>query len=105
MAGFRFEAIDASGHRESGVLEADTPRQARAQLRERGLIPTRVEVVLEAVQKQSKRRLRERGLSTADLALATRQMATLLAAGLTMEETLSACIEQSESAATQRPAE
>jgi general secretion pathway protein F len=102
MAGFRFEAIDASGHSESGVLEADTPRQARAQLRERGLIPTRVEVLLEAVQKQNKRRLRERGLSAADLSLATRQMATLLAAGLTMDETLSACIEQSESVPTQR---
>jgi general secretion pathway protein F len=51
---------------------------------------------------RKKRRFRERGLSAADLALATRQMATLLAAGLTMEETLSACIEQSESAATQR---
>jgi general secretion pathway protein F len=102
MAGFRFEAVNTAGRRESGVLEADTPRQARAQLRERGLIPTHVEVLLEAVEKQKKRRFRERGLSAADLALATRQMATLLAAGLTMEETLSACIEQSESVATQR---
>jgi general secretion pathway protein F len=102
MAGFRFEAVNAAGRRESGVLEADTPRQARAQLRERGLIPTQVETLLEKVEKQKKRRFRERGLSAADLALATRQMATLLAAGLTMEETLSACIEQSESVATQR---
>jgi general secretion pathway protein F len=102
MAGFRFDAIDAAGRRESGVLEADTPRQARAQLRERGLVPTQVEALLEAVQKQNTQRRRERGLSAADLALATRQMATLLAAGLTMEESLSACIEQSESAATQR---
>jgi general secretion pathway protein F len=101
MAGFRFEAVNAAGRRESGVLEADTPRQARAQLRERGLIPTQVELLLEATAQQPKR-LRERGLSAADLALATRQMATLLAAGLTMEESLSACIEQSESAATQR---
>lgn len=102
MAGFRFEAVDASGRRESGVLEADTPRQARARLRERGLVPTRVEILLEAAEKTHKRAFRERGLSTADLALATRQMATLLAAGLTMEEALSACIEQSESSATQR---
>jgi general secretion pathway protein F len=102
MAGFRFEAVNAAGRRESGVLEADTPRQARAQLRERGLIPTRVEVLLEAIESQKKRRIRERSLSAADLALATRQLATLLAAGLTMEEALSASIEQSESAATQR---
>jgi general secretion pathway protein F len=102
MAGFRFEAVNAAGRRENGVLEADTPRQARAQLRERGLIPTQVEILLESVEKKSKRRFRERGLAAADLALATRQMATLLAAGLTMEETLSASIEQSESAATQR---
>ncbi|PIV87441.1 MAG: type II secretion system protein GspF [Hydrogenophilales bacterium CG17_big_fil_post_rev_8_21_14_2_50_63_12] len=103
MAGFRFEAIDAAGRRETGVLEADTPRQARAQLRERGLIPTQVELLLETVEKQEKRGYRrERGLSTTDLALATRQLATLLAAGLTMEESLSATIEQSESVATQR---
>ncbi|PJB02590.1 MAG: type II secretion system protein GspF, partial [Hydrogenophilales bacterium CG_4_9_14_3_um_filter_63_34] len=94
MAGFRFEAIDAAGRRETGVLEADTPRQARAQLRERGLIPTQVELLLETVEKQEKRGYRrERGLSTTDLALATRQLATLLAAGLTMEESLSATIE------------
>lgn len=102
MAGFRFEAVDAAGRREAGVLEADTPRQARAQLRERGLIPTRVDVLLENAENQPKRSFRERGLSAADLALSTRQMATLLAAGLTMEESLSACIEQSESVPTQR---
>jgi general secretion pathway protein F len=102
MAGFRYEAVNAQGQRERGVLEADTPRQARAQLRERGLIPTQVELLLENIAKQKKSGLRERGLSTTEVALATRQMATLLAAGLTMEETLSACIEQSESAATQR---
>ena len=51
MAGFRFDAVNAAGRRESGVLEADTPRQARAQLRERGLIPTQVEILLEVAQK------------------------------------------------------
>lgn len=102
MAGFRYQAIDAAGRQQQGVLEADTPRQARAQLRERQLIPIQVDPLLEQTQRQDRRGPRQRGLPAADLALATRQLATLLAAGLTMEETLSACIEQTESSATQR---
>lgn len=101
MAGYRFDAVDAAGRRASGVLEADGPRQARAQLRERGLVPVSVETLAEAGAEATGRRRGQR-LSSTDLALVTRQLATLLGAGLTIEETLSTCIEQSESAAAQR---
>jgi general secretion pathway protein F len=103
MAGFRFEAVDAAGRRESGVLEADTPRQARAQLRARGLLPIRVESLLQrAAPGAAPTQPRARALPAAELALATRQLATLLGAGLTVAESLDAAIEQSESAATKR---
>lgn len=99
MAAFRYEALDASGKTQRGVLEADTARQARSELRESGL--TILEVSLIAQSNLSagilrQLRLRRRQISTSQLSLITRQLATLLAAGLTLEQSLGALIEQSE---------
>lgn len=103
MAGFRFEAVDAAGRRESGVLEADTPRQARVQLRARGLLPIRVESLLQrAAPGTSPTQPRGRAMPAAELALVTRQLAMLLGAGLTVAETLDAAIEQTDSASAKR---
>ena len=91
MPAFRYQAMDAAGREVSGVAQADTPRQVRFQLRARGLLPSAVEQV----------RARKagsgwaRGIPADELSLATRQMATLLESGLTMEQTLSALIEES----------
>ncbi len=92
MPAFRYEAMDAAGREVSGVLQADTPRQARSQLRTRGLLPSAVE----QVRAQDHARLAwARGISAAELSLVTRQMATLLESGLTIEQTLAALIEES----------
>ena len=91
MEAFRYEALDAAGRTVSGVVQADTPRQARAQLRAQGLHPTLVDLV------RARERARQpwaRGISSDELSLVTRQMATLLASGLTMEQSLSALIEE-----------
>jgi general secretion pathway protein F len=95
MPGFRYKAVDATGRETRGVMEVDSPRQARAQLREQGLFPVEV-ILLEAANDPAAPRLALR-LSSADLANITRQLATLLAAGLTVEGTLSALIEQADS--------
>lgn len=95
MSGFKYEAVDSEGRTRSGVLVADTPRQVRLSLREQGLIAVRVEALSEKVVSGG-RRLR-RGLALSELSLLTRQMATLLNAGLTIDQTLNALIEQSES--------
>jgi len=42
MEAFRYQALDAAGRPVSGVVQADTPREARAQLRARGLLPSTV---------------------------------------------------------------
>ncbi|MEK7437142.1 MAG: type II secretion system inner membrane protein GspF [Pseudomonadota bacterium] len=92
MEAFRYEALDAAGRTVSGVVQADTPRQARAQLRAQGLLPSAVDLVRareRALQPWS------RGISSDELSLVTRQLATLLASGLTMEQSLSALIEES----------
>lgn len=97
MAAFRYEAYDAAGRLQKGVLEADTARQLRARLREQGLMAAEVETLSEAslASGGSRWHLRRR-LSGAQLSLITRQFATLLAAGLPVEQTLNALIEQAD---------
>jgi general secretion pathway protein F len=104
MSGFEYSALDAKGRETRGVVEADTERHARSLLRERGLAPLAVEGIRAAAAAQS--RFRERfsrpGLSRGGLALVTRQFATLVRAGLTIEECLNVLIEQSDSAGAKR---
>jgi general secretion pathway protein F len=94
MAAIRYQALDATGRTVSGVLQAETARQGRARLRAQGLLPLSVEIVEGATTRGNSWR---RGISAAALCMITRQMATLLDAGLTLEQTLSALIEAAES--------
>lgn len=91
MAAFRYEALDSAGHAVAGVLHAETPRQARAQLRAQGLLPSTVAPV---AGNSGGRRFGASGMSTTELSLLTRQLATLLESGLTVEQCLNALIEQ-----------
>lgn len=94
MSSFRFEAVDATGKAERGLIEADSERGARSQLRARGLLPLQVEA------------LHPRGgagpswlaprLTDAELAWATRQLASLLSARLPLDAALSATADQAE---------
>ncbi|MFC3122638.1 type II secretion system inner membrane protein GspF [Agaribacter flavus] len=97
MAAFAYKAVNPQGKNQSGVIEADTPRQVRQQLRERGLIPLEVETVVEKQNsKKSFSTFFKRRISVNDLALITRQIATLIEAALPIEETLLAVAEQCE---------
>ncbi len=98
MAAFEYQALDTKGKQHKGVLEADSSRQVRQQLRDKGWMPLSVEA---ASTKQNKTGFlanfsRGPALSTPDLALITRQLATLIAAGLPIDEALKAVSEQSE---------
>jgi general secretion pathway protein F len=89
MGAFEYVALDAQGRERKGLIEGDTPKHVRQLLREKQLLPMDIQ---EAAQRehrqQSKRRpFMRRGLSTLDLALLTRQLATLLRSGLPLEET------------------
>lgn len=97
MPGFRYEVVEqASGKTLRGVLEADNARLARQQLRERGLLVTGLdEIVAESGQGSFLQRQRG-GVSLAQLAMLTRQLSTLLDAGLTIEQALQVLIEQAE---------
>ncbi|MFY9327869.1 MAG: type II secretion system F family protein, partial [Georgfuchsia sp.] len=91
MESFRYEALDAAGRTVSGVVQADTPRQARSQLRAQGLLPSVIDLVR---ARERQRQSWARGISSDELSLVTRQMATLLSSGLTIEQSLSALIEE-----------
>jgi len=94
MPAFRFEASDAAGRIERGLIDADSPRHARALLRERALAPLEVEP-LQTSSGATRRTLGAR-LRTSDLSLATRQLASLLSARLPLEQALDVVIEQAE---------
>lgn len=97
MSAFQYVALDANGRNRKGILEGDTPRQVRQQLREKGLVPIRVESARQRSASGGRRLARARGrLSATDLALLTRQLATLLQSGLPVEEALHAVAEQAE---------
>ena len=99
MAAFEYQALDNKGKQHKGVLEADSSRQVRQQLRDKGWMPLSVEAANN--EKQNKSGFLARfslspSLKTAELALITRQLATLIAAGLPIDEALKAVSEQSE---------
>ncbi len=98
MPGYRYTAYDLDGREQRGVLESDSPRLARAQLRDKGLFPLDVAQIEAANDTYAAGGSNRRAhLATADLARVTRQLATLLGAGLTIEQTFNAVIEQAES--------
>lgn len=97
MPAFEYQALDAAGRRQRGVVEADSARGARTLLRERGLTPLAVDASA-AGRARSGGALFGGGLRSAQLSLLTRELATLLAAGLPIEEALGALVEQAEDA-------
>ena len=96
MGAFEYTALDAGGKELKGILEGDTPRHIRQLLREKSLLPV---TVSEVAQKEARRQRSFsliRGVSPADLSLLTRQLATLVRAGLPLEESLLAVSQQTE---------
>jgi len=96
MAAFRFAAADNAGKEQSGVLEADSARAARQVLRARGLVPLTVEPVVSEAQRTGLTITLGRRLSQTELAVITRQLASLLGAALPVADALTVMVEQSE---------
>ncbi len=98
MPAFRYEAVDTLGATRKGVVNADSARAARADLRAQGLLPIVVDAISAQVDDtgEIKRSAFGDRLSTVELALFTRQLASLLEASLPLEQAFSALLEQSE---------
>ena len=93
MAAFVYRAVDTNGKQQKGVLEADSSRQVRQQLRDKGWIPLSVEVTTQKAKSEGVFSRSPR-LSVPELALITRQLATLIQAGLPIDESLKALSDQ-----------
>ena len=96
MGAFEYTAIDTGGKERKGILEGDTPRHIRQLLREKQLLPVTVSEVAHKEAKRQRSFTLTRGVSTADLSLFTRQLATLVRAGLPLEESLLAVSQQTD---------
>jgi general secretion pathway protein F len=100
MGAFEYVALDKAGKESKGLIEGDTPKHVRQILRERSLLPV---AVTEVAQKEAKRQRSfsfRRGISASELALVTRQLASLTQAGLPLEEALLAVAQQNENVRT-----
>ena len=96
MGAFEYTALDAGGKERTGILEGDTPRHIRQLLREKQLLPVTVSEVAQREATRQKSFSLTRRVSASDLALFTRQLATLVRAGLPLEESLLAVSQQTE---------
>jgi len=96
MPAYNYVALTQAGKQTKGTIEADSDRQIRQQLRDQGFIPVDVRLTVKQVKPSSTISLSVGGvrLSTVDLALFTRQMATLIQAALPIEEALKAIARQ-----------
>ncbi len=101
MGAYEFVAIDKSGKESKGLLEGDTPKHVRQLLRERQLLPVKVTEVARKESRQRSSFTLRRGISASELALLTRQLATLTQSGLPLEEALLAVSQQNENPRTQ----
>ncbi|RRS06208.1 type II secretion system protein GspF [Aquabacterium soli] len=103
MAAFRFEALDVAGKTVSGLVDADNPKAARAQLRGQNLVPLKVDAVMaqqqahqEAGGKAPSTLFTRRVFGASDLSIWTRQLSGLVVAGLPLERALTALADEAE---------
>ncbi len=106
MAAFDYIALDSNGKERKGVTEGDTARQVRQILRDKGLMPLEISESLKQNKSEKKSSssglsaqlsaMFQPGISATELALLTRQLATLIQAALPLDETLAAVANQSD---------
>lgn len=103
MSAFEYVALDADGRKKKGVVEGDSARHVRQQLRDQGLLAVSVDEVAERETSQTTSRFSsQRGVSAADLSLITRQLATLTKSGLPLDEATATVAKQTEKPRLQR---
>ena len=92
MALYEYSALDGQGRQQRGVIEASGQKLAGKKLRERGLFPTRLTSMREG--RGRRQRILFRRVNPAQLGVATRQLSTMLAAGMPLDEALATVAEQ-----------
>lgn len=96
MGAFEYTAVDPRGKERKGVIEGDTPRRVRQLLRDKNLIPLSVTEIAEKESTRQQSFTFRRSMTASDLAMITRQIATLVHSSMPLEEALTAVGEQSD---------
>ena len=96
MPAYRFEALDAAGKAQTGLLDADNARAARAQIRARNLVPLAVAPVGQPAADGAGPRFTRRVFGGTGLAVWTRQLAGLVGSGLPLERALTALADEAD---------
>ncbi len=97
MAAFQYNALDAQGKPTNGMIEADSARLARTQLREKGLFVVELNALSDTSARGGSRNISlpfRKRIPLSEVSLMLRQLATLLEAGLPLEQALAVLIEQ-----------
>lgn len=102
MPAFEYKALNAKGKEEKGILEGDSAKGIRQVLRDKKLTPLEVNEIKESSKKSAGLSTSRATLKSIDLALITRQLATLLQAGTPLDESLSAIANQSSKKVVER---
>ena len=106
MPAYRYEALDADGRSQQGLLEADTARAARSLLRQRGLIPLEIAPAMASEEEPAtgwNRQLwRSRTFNANTLSVWTSQLAGLVSSGLQLERALAALADEADRPEQQR---
>jgi len=110
MEAYEYTSLDTTGKQQKGIIQADNEKQARQQLRSKDLVPVNVSRVIEgrsggvsdSQRSQHKTNVQRLNLKKTELPLLIRQLATLVQAGLPIDDALKTLIEQSESKNSER---
>jgi len=96
MPAFEYTALNAKGKEETGILDGDNARQVRQLLRDSSLTPLEINQVEKSKNSDENQTRRAGRVKAADLALLTRQLATLVQSGSPLEEALATTAKQTE---------
>ena len=96
MSAFEYVALDKKGREKKGIVEGDSARLVRQQLREKDLVPITVtEVKKQASNEKNHTLVLNQRINTTELALMTRQLATLIRSGIPLDEATATIARQS----------
>jgi general secretion pathway protein F len=96
MGAYEYSALSAGGAEKKGIIEGDSLRQARQQLREQNLLPLHIEEIAQKEKKRERSNTFRRGISVTDMALMTRQLATLVRSGTPLAQALATVARQTD---------
>ena len=105
MPSFEYKAINTNGKKLKGTIDAENLRVARQKLREKNIFPTYIkesEVIIKNKNQDVSKYFQRDHISSKELTIITRQLATLIGAGLPLINALGALTDQTDSQLTRK---